>query len=107
MSIWDAAGAAIVAAFADPEPIIYTQAGIVLPDPIRVVRSDDSAPTFAGPGSTLRKITYEVPQSALPAEPTKKDRFEHRGRRWAVQDKTRRDDIGAWLLVVTDDGAVL
>ena len=104
MSLWDAAGAVITAAFVDPEPIIYTQGGVILP-PIRAIRTEDAAPVFQGAGSTLRKIGYEVQQRDLPAEPTKRDSFTHRGRKWVPAEATRMDDIGAWLLFVEDAGA--
>jgi hypothetical protein len=106
MSVWDAAGAAIAAVFADPEPVIYTQGGVILP-PIGAVRSDAAAPAFAGAGSTLRKTTYEIAKAALPAEPTKKDSFIHRGRKWTIDDRTSLDANDAWLLVVSDAGSAL
>lgn len=102
-----AAAPVIFAAFADPEPIIYTQAGVVLEKPIRVIRSEEGAPAFAGAGASLRKLTYEVRQRDLPAKPTKRDSFTHRGRKWSIEDCTRADDVGAWLLIVTDTGAAL
>lgn len=74
-------------------------------DPIRVVRSDAAAPAFAGAGSTLRKTSYEIPKTALPDEPSKKDSFTHRGRRWSIDDRTSLDASNAWLLVVSDAGA--
>lgn len=97
--------AAIFAAFADPEPVVYSQRGVALPAPVRAVRSVDAAPAFAGPGDTLRSTTYEIRQADLPDEPTAKDSFTHRGRRWRVSNVTRDDDAGAWLLMVTDAGA--
>jgi hypothetical protein len=103
MSDWDAAAAAISAAFADPEPIIYTGAGLVA-QPIVAVRSDWPAPAFAGAGETLRKITYEIQKRLLPEEPSKRNTFSHRGLRWAVEDITSRDDVDAWELVVSIAG---
>ena len=100
-----AAAPVIFTAFVDREPIIYTQAGVQLPKPIRAIRSDEPAPAFPGPGASLRKLTYEVLQSDLPAEPTKRDSFTHRGRRWSIEDRTRLDDTASWLLVVCDAGA--
>ena len=100
-----AALAAIHAAFADPEPLVYEQGGVLL-EPIRAIWSDDGAAGFQGAGSTLRQITYEIQQADLPERPSKtRDRFTHRGRRWDISDVTRRDDVGAWCLIVVDAGA--
>jgi hypothetical protein len=104
MSVWDVAGAAITATFADPEPIIYTHKGEKVGE-IRAIRSDAAAPAFAGAGSTLRKTSYEIPKTALPGDPSKKDRFTHRGRIWAVDEGTSLDANDAWLLIVSDAGA--
>lgn len=94
-------------AFADPEPIIYTQDSVVLA-PISVITTDDAAAGFEGAGSTLRKLTYEIKQIDLPKRPSKvRDSFTHHGRRWEISDVVQRDDIGAWLLVVADTGAAL
>ena len=98
-----AALAAIWEGFADPEPIIYTQAGVELPS-MPAIRSDIAAPTFDGPGATLRSIIYEVQHANFPARPTKSDSFTHRGHRWRVEDVSRRDDVGAWELTVVDGG---
>lgn len=106
MSIWEAAGAAINAAFADPEPIVYTQGGAALP-PMPAIRSDEGAPTFDGPGRTLRSVSYEIQQQHLPIRPLNNDTFTHRRRRWKVIDVTTHDDVGAWRVVVTDAGAAL
>jgi hypothetical protein len=100
---WQAAGQAIIDCFADPEPIIYTGAGLVA-QPLTAVRSDWPAPAFAGPGETLRKITYEIQKQLLPEEPSKRNSFTHRGMRWAVDDITSRDDVDAWELVVSIAG---
>jgi hypothetical protein len=100
-----AAAPTIFAAFADPEPIIYTQAGVVV-GPIRAIRSDDAAPNFQGPGASLRKVTYEVRKRDLPAEPTKRDTFTHRRRKWSITERISLDELDAWQLIVTDVGAV-
>lgn len=100
-----AAAAVLFTAFADPERIIYTQDGVVL-EPIRAIWTDNAAAGFPGAGSTLRKLTYEIQQSDMPKRPSKtRDSFTHHGRRWEISDVTKRDDIGAWWLVVTDAGA--
>jgi hypothetical protein len=102
-----AAAPIVFSAFADREPIVYTQAGVVL-QPFRAVLQDDAAATFPGAGSTLRKLTYEVQQADLPKRPSKtRDSFTHRGRRFEISDVTDRTDIGAWWLVVVDTGAAL
>ena len=103
MTPWDVASAAIDRAFNDPEPIIYTGAGLV-GAPLAAIRSDTAAPAFNGAGKTLRTITYEVRQADLPEQPRKSNTFTHRGHLWRVEDITRRDDIGKWELVVTDGG---
>lgn len=105
MSIWDAAGAAIAAAFADPDPITYVQGGGALP-PFRAIRSEEAAPTFEGAGRTLRTISYEIQQADLPIRPVVGDTLDHRGRRWRVGDVTTLADVGAWQVVVSDAGAI-
>jgi hypothetical protein len=99
MSIWDDAGAAIDAAFADPDPIYYydgTNGGY----PIRAIRSEQPAQAFDGPGSTLRTISFEISQVDLMNPPRKTDKFHHRGI-WCVPENiTRRDDIGKFTIVV-------
>lgn len=100
---WAAAGAAIDAVFADPEPIIYTGAGVVS-EPISAIRSDAAAPSFPGPGDTLRRVSYEVAKAALPGTPSKQNTFTHRDTLWLVQEITSRDEIGKWELVVVDGG---
>lgn len=101
-----AAAPALFEAFADLEPIIYTQDGVVR-DPIRAIYMDDAAAGFPGAGSTMRKLTYEVQQSDFPQRPSKRDSFTHKGHRWEISDITRRDDVGAWWLVVVDAGAAV
>jgi hypothetical protein len=103
MSIWDDASAAIDAEFSDPTPVIYTGAGLDAEE-VEAIWSDVPGEAFAGPGRTLRTVTYEFPQSAFPEEPRKTDTFTHRGRVWKVEDRTQRDDIGKWELVVADIG---
>lgn len=100
MSIWATAGAAIDAVFADPEPIVYTGAGLVAV-PIAAIRLDELAPDFDGQGRTARRVGYELPFSAMPGTPAKGQYFTHRGFRWNVQQAERRDEIGKWHLDVT------
>ena len=72
---------------------------VAAPGPVRRLRLRQR-------GSTLRKLTYEIQQSDLPKRPSKtRDSFTHHGRRWEISDVTKRDDIGAWWLVVADAGA--
>ncbi|PCG08690.1 hypothetical protein COA17_11070 [Sphingomonas ginsenosidimutans] len=99
-----AAAPLIFRAFADRERIVYTQAGVALPAPIAAVRRDDAAPDPYGAGRTARRVEYEIQIADLPAAPTKADSFTHRGRRWAVEDRTRLDAVGAWLVFVIDAG---
>lgn len=107
MTVWDDAGAAIDAAFVDPEPLIYSGAGLVA-EPIFAIRSDNAAPDFAGEGRTLRQVTYEVAQSDLPMRPDKSNTFTHRAHNWKVEDVTPRDDLAPpkWELVVIDLGEI-
>ncbi len=103
--IGDAAALAeIRAAFADLEPAIYVQSNRGPLPPLSVIRTDLAGPAFRGEGSTSRQIIYEVDQADLAEEPTKRDRLIHRGRVWAFEDITRRDDIAAWELIVSDEG---
>lgn len=97
-----AALAAISAMFA--EPIIYTGAGLI-EEPIVAIKSDAPAGGFNGRGATLRQISFEVAQVLLPSQPEKRDMIQHKGSLWRVTDITRRDDVAAWELVVTRDGA--
>lgn len=100
MSIWDAASAAIVAAFADPELLIYTCAG-KQPVAIRAIRSEHGLDD-----GSARRVAYEIADTAgLPAAPTKRDTFTHRGRVYGPEQIMRRDDVGAWQLTVSDQGA--
>lgn len=100
MSIWDAAGAAINAAFADPEPLVYTCAGKP-PVSLRAIRSEHGLDDGTG-----RRIVFEIADTAgLPAAPTKRDNFSHRGRLYAPEQIVRRDDVAAWQLTVSDQGA--
>jgi hypothetical protein len=101
-----AAAPIVFSAFADREPIIYTQAGVVIGQ-IRAIRSDDAAPNFQGAGASLRKVTYEVRKRDLPAEPSKRDTFTHRGRKWSIAERISLDELDAWQLIVTDAGAAL
>ena len=103
MTIWADAGAAITAAFGDPEPIIYTGAGLD-GDPLAAIRMDERAPDFSGPGQTLREVTYEVQDALFPSPPRNSDTFTHRGRTWHVQQREHRPEIAAWWLNVSDGG---
>jgi hypothetical protein len=96
-----AAAPAIFAAFADRERIIYTQAGVELP-PIAAIRIDGDAAIMLG--STDKSICYEIRQADLPAPPSKKDHFAHRGRRWDVESRKSLDDVGGWRVFVVDAG---
>ena len=95
----EAALADIRAAFS--ETVIYTGAGLTA-QPIPAVRMEDGAPTFQGAGSTLRKVCFEIAQADLPSEPRKGDLLVSDGVERKVIDRTRRDDIAAWWLVVQE-----
>jgi hypothetical protein len=105
VSHWSAAGAAIRAAFADAEAASYHRDGGPVIAGLAVIVMDERAGEFSGPGSSLRKITYEVDQAELGLEPSKRDTLRHRGRKLVIEDITRRDDVGAWWLVISDGGA--
>lgn len=104
MSIWDAVGAAIDRTFRDREQILYSGAGLSAA-PLWAIRSDVAAPDFQGSGRSLREISYEIEQADLLEEPRKSDTLIHRGRIWRVEDRTRRDDIGKWVVIVVDCGS--
>ena len=109
MSFWEAAGAAgaaIDAAFADPEPAYYTGAGLT-GAPVSAIVRDEPAPAFDG-GRTLRTIFFEIAQADLPQEPHKGERLDHRGQRWRVDEVRPRNDLmpPKWELVVIDAGEV-
>ncbi len=98
-----AAAPAIFAAFADRERIIYTQAGVELP-PIAAIRTDASAPDLLG--SSPEQISYEIRQADLPAPPSKKDYFIHRGHRWDIEERKELHEVAGWRVFVVDAGAV-
>jgi hypothetical protein len=102
-----AAAASIHATFAAELPVRYTGAGLIN-QPVQAVKSDTSAEPFQGAGNTLRQISFEIQQAALPGEPGKGNGIvedDGAGQAWLVNDVTRRDDIGAWILVVEEADA--
>lgn len=103
MSIWEAAGAAISAVFADPEPIIYYQ-GASATGPFPAIRSIQAAPDFPGSGATARETSYEIGFDKLAVRPKNGDTITHRGRTWRVGDVTDLEDVRAWKLIVSDAG---
>ena len=92
----DAFAAEIHEAFA--QPVIYTPDGGA-PEEITAIYSDEPAPNFDGAGATLRTISWEVRQSDV-ANPQHDAMIEANGKVWRVNDITRRDDVGAWVLIV-------
>jgi hypothetical protein len=96
-----AAASAIFAAFADRERIVYTQAGVVLP-PIAAIRIDADAGDLLG--STPASVAYEIRQADLPAAPSKRDHFTHRGRRWTVEERKALENVAGWRVFVVDAG---
>lgn len=97
MNDFDAALAAVRAAFA--EPIIYDGDGLAAAT-IQVVWSDVAADPFQGPGNTARVVSCEVSQADLPQRPSKAGRITRAGRAWKVNEVTPRDDVGAWVLTL-------
>ena len=96
-----AAAPAIFAAFADRERIVYTQGGVVLP-PISAIRIDADAGDLLG--STPAAVSYEIRAADLPAPPSKRDHFTHRGRRWDVEERKALEDVAGWRVFVVDAG---
>lgn len=99
MSEWegsDAFAAEIHAAFATA--ITYKPPGGELLQ-LSAVYSNEPAPTFDGMGATHRTISWEVRQDDI-AEPQIEAEIEGAGKSWRVIDITRRDDVGAWVLIV-------
>ncbi len=93
------------AAFAEPQPVRYTGAGLA-DAPLSAVKSEVPASDFQGPGAgTLRKVSFEVPIAALPGRPRKGNRLvedDGAGEAWTVNQAERRADIGAWVLIVEE-----
>ena len=107
MSWGVAAAADIAAAFEEDLPVRYTGAGLT-DTPVAAVKSDVAASDFQGAGNTLRQVSFEIRQAALPSDPGKGDGIvedDGDGLAWRVNDVTRRDDIGAWVLVVEEADA--
>lgn len=92
----DAFAAEIHAAFA--QPITYKPHGGALQQ-LAAVYSDGAAPNFDGMGASLRTIRWEVRQADV-AEPELGAEISANGKTWRVVDITRRDDVGAWELIV-------
>ena len=104
-----AAQAAVRAAFG--VGVLYVGAGLAAGE-IVAVKSDTAALPFQGGGDTLRQISFEVAQADLPSEPDKGELLlegtapwsaDTVTSVWAVNDITRRDDIGAWVLIVEEE----
>lgn len=97
MAWGDEAAADIHAALSTPA--VYNGAGLTS-GPVAVIKRDVPASEFLGEGRTLRQISFEVRQEALPQAPAKGNTIVHDGTTWRVNDITRREDVGAWQLVV-------
>jgi hypothetical protein len=89
--------AAIHAAFG--EAVVYTGAGLVGAT-IAAIKSDVPGEPFQGAGATVRHISFEVLQAALPQRPAKGNTLVHGGTTWRVIDIVPRDDVAAWVLSV-------
>ncbi len=82
------------------EIVTYTGAGLS-GETVGAIPSDTSAPSFQGPGATLRSLTFEIAYSSLPERPRKGNVIGgYAGNDWTVDDITERDDLGAWVLGV-------
>lgn len=104
MTHWDAAMAAIDAAFADPEPLVYLAAGASVPlAPFQAIRTDGEA-TFGG-GVSSPRTSYEINPVYVP-QPKRGDSLEHRGRRWKVDEANWLPAVNRWDVRVSDAGPV-
>lgn len=96
--------AAIDAALADPEPLIYLVANATAPlAPFHAIRTDGEA-RFAGSVSAPR-TSYEI-NPIYVAQPKRGDSFEHRGRRWRVEEANWLAAVNRWDVRVSDAGPV-
>ena len=94
--------AAIDAAFTDPEPLIYLVAGASdLLAPFHAIRTDGEA-RFAG-GVSSPRTSYEI-NPIYVARPKRDDSFEHRGRRWKVEEANWLPAVNRWDVRVSDAG---
>lgn len=99
MSVPGAAAAAeIHATFA--ETIVYTGAGKTA-EAVAAVRSDVEADPFAGPGKSLRQVTYEVLKADFAVKPENGETFVADGLNWRVINVVDRDDVFAWVLTAS------
>ena len=95
--------AAIDAAFADPEPLIYLVAGAPAPlAPFHAIRTDGES-TFGG-GVSSPRTSYEIDPIHV-AQPKRGDSFAHRGRRWKVEEANWLPAVNRWDVRVSDAGA--
>lgn len=103
MSIWDAASAAIDAAFAVDGGILYSGRGINLADPIVAIREDDSRSIFDG-DTPVVIVGFEIGMDALPRRPRKGDTIRPSGtaEHWRVKDVTDRSAVRKWFCIVEE-----
>ncbi len=82
------------------EEVVYS--GDDLPAaPMAAIFADAAAMKFQGSGSTLRQISFEIAQSAIPRPPKKGDIIlQGNGDRWKANEKRELDDVAAWLIIV-------
>jgi hypothetical protein len=80
--------------------VSYTGAGGNIPE-LSAVKSTMEAEEYAGSGKTKRRVNFEVQQSDI-GTPSADDRIVElpSGPTWRVNQKTRLDAVGAWLLDV-------
>lgn len=72
-------------------------------DPVRIIPaifSDAPADDFTGAGASVRRVSFEIRKSALPAPPSRGDQIVHRGVNWRVIESTDRRDVAAWVVGV-------
>ena len=104
-AIWERAGAVIDGTFSEPEKIVYTSAQHGVLPPFEAIKIDEPAAEFQNEGRNRRKLSWEIPQAAIPGRASNRDSFTHAGRRWKVLEVEPRDDVGKWAVVVQDEGA--
>jgi hypothetical protein len=83
------------------EPVVYTGAGLVGAT-INAIPSNVGGEPFQGAGETVREQSFEIAKALLPQEPATEETIQHGGKTWEVVNVTERDDVDAWVLIVTE-----
>ena len=90
--------AEIHAAFA--EEVIYTGAGLTA-GAVAAIPRDVDASGFMGSAGSVRTKSFEIQQAEFTDAPAAWDELVTAdGTIWRVTEAQRRDDVGAWILVV-------